>query len=181
MLKKMGVLIGWMAVCAALFVVGSSPLYAQDSLSDIKYKDDYDRIQKVAKISDPAKRADQMVQVYKESPDMDSQLRDYADNLFAKDLESLMKQSNFIAMRGICERVLKVRPKFGEVYLFYGVTLKNDKKIEDALVAFARGAAIKNPLQEKARQQLDVNYRQVHKGSLIGKDKLMKEAMQGLK
>jgi hypothetical protein len=182
MLKKMGGLKGWIAVCAVLFVVGISPLYAQnDALSDIKYKDDYDRIQKVVKIGDPAKRADRIVQVYKDSPDMDSQLRDYADNLFAKDLESLMKQGNFIAIRGICERVLKVRPKFGEAYLFYGVALKNEKKIDEALVAFARGASIKSPLQGKARQQLDVNYRQAHKGSLIGEDKLMKESMKDLK
>jgi tetratricopeptide (TPR) repeat protein len=181
MLKKMGVLMSWIAVCAVLLVMVLSPLYAQDALSDIKYKDDYDRIQKAVKIGEPAKRADHMVQIYKESPDMNSQLRDYADNLFAKDLESLMKQGNYIAIMGICERVLKVRPKFGEAYLFYGVALKSDKKLDEALVAFARGASIKGPLQDKAKQQLDVNYRQSHKGSLIGEDKLMKEAMKDLK
>jgi hypothetical protein len=181
MLKKSGVAKSWIPFGAVLFVLCISPLYGQDDvLSDIKYKDDYDRIQNVVKMSDPAKGADRMVQIYKDSPDMNSQLRDYADNIFAKNLESLMKQGNFVAIRGICERILKMRPKFGEVYLFYGVALKNEKKMDEALLAFARGASIKNPLQGKSRQQLDVNYRQVHK-SLIGEDKFIKDAMKDLK
>jgi tetratricopeptide (TPR) repeat protein len=112
---------------------------------------------------------------------MDSKLRDYADNLFARDLESLMNQGNFTALKGSCERVLQIRPKFGEVYLFYGVALKNEKKIQEAMNAFAKGYLIQNPLKAKAKQQLDVAYRQFSGGSLVGEDKIIKNALKELK
>ena len=92
----------------------------------------------------------------------------------------MMKQNNYIAMKGLCERVLKIRPRFGEAYLFYGVALKRDKKIDEALKAFARAYGIDNPLKAKAKQQLDVTYRATG-GSLSGQDKLVKDAMKGLK
>ena len=173
-------------ICIALFVlIGPAAVltvYAQDKeLADIKYKEDYDRIQSITKIGDIAKRADKMVALYSEERDMDSKLRDYADSLFARDLETMNKQGNLSALKSICERILKVRPKFGEVYLFYGVALKNEKKMDEALNAFARGSAIPNQLQAKAKQQLDLAYRAAHGGSLVGQDKFVKEAMKDLK
>jgi tetratricopeptide (TPR) repeat protein len=120
------------------------------------------------------------VALYGERHDMDSKLRDYADNIFTRDMETLMKQNNYIALKGICERALKVRPRFGEAYLFYGVALKRDKKIDEALQAFARAYGIDNPLKAKAKQQLDVTYRATG-GSLSGQEKLVKDAMKGLK
>lgn len=165
-----------------LAVLGSPMVRAQDStLAEIKYKEDYDRVQAITKISDPVKRAGQMLTVYKERPDMDSKLMAYADNVFAKDLETLNKQQNFTALKGLCERALKLRPKFGEVYLFQGVVLKNEGKVDEAMNAFARCYMIKNPLQIKAKQLLDIAFRALNKGSLIGEEKLIKQAMQGLK
>ncbi len=182
MLKLRGLFRSWMPVCVLFFSAGISTLRAQDeALSDIKYKDDYDRIQKVVKMSDPAKRADRMVAVYKESSDMDPKLSDYADQIFLRDLESLTNQHNYAIVTSVCERMLKMRPKFGEVYLFYGVALKNQKKFDEALAAFAKCYVIKNPLQTRAKQQLDVAYRATHKGSMVGEDKLIKEAMTGTK
>ena len=121
-----------------------------------------------------------MVALYGDRRDMDSKLRDYADNIFARDMEALMKVNNYIALKGICERVLKIRPRFGEAYLFYGVALKRDKKIDEALKAFARAYGIDNPLKAKAKQQLDVTYRATG-GSLSGREKLVKDAMKDLK
>ena len=118
--------------------------------------------------------------LFGERRDLDSELRDYADNVFARDLESMMKQDQYIAMQGICERVLKIRPRFGEAYFFYGIALKRDKKIDEALTAFARAYGIDNPLKAKAKQQLDVTYRSTG-GTAAGQDKLIKEAMKGLK
>ena len=179
MLRKLRVFRTWVPffLCAAFLLAA----VAQDeSLEDFKYKEDYDRIQSILKTADVVKRSERMVTLYGERKDMDTKLRDYADNIFAKDMESLMKLNNNIALRGICERALKVRPRFGEAYLFYGVALKRDKKIDEALKAFARAYAIDNPLKAKAKQQLDITYRATG-GSLSGQDKLVKDAMKDLK
>jgi tetratricopeptide (TPR) repeat protein len=151
------------------------------TLAEIKYKDDYDRIQAIMKVSDPVKRAGQMLAMYKERPDMDPKLLAYADNIFAKDLETLNKQENFVALKGLCERALKIRPRFGEVYLFQGVVLKHEGKMDEAMNDFARCYMIKNPLQTKAKQLLDIAFKAKNKGSLIGEEKLIKQAIQALK
>jgi len=155
---------------------------AQDeTLADIKYKDDYERIQRIIKVSDPIRRVDQMMAFYRERSDVDPKLLVYADNIVARDLESMMKQGNFIALRGICERVLKVRPRLGEAYLFYGVALKQEKKIPEAMNAFAKCSLITTPVRSRCKQQLDVTYRSVSGGSLIGEDKIIKNALKELK
>ena len=179
MLKKVRLFRTWIPffVCAAFL---SAAVAQDESLEDFKYKEDYDRIQSIVKTADVVKRAERMVALYSERRDMDSKLRDYADNIFARDLETMMKQNNYIALKGICERVLKVRPRFGEAYLFYGVALKRDKKIDEALKAFARAYGIDNPLKAKAKQQLDITYRATG-GSLSGQEKLVKDAMKDLK
>ncbi len=170
------------AACALVLSVASTVIKAQDeTLADIRYQEDYDRIQTIIKTGDVVKRAEKMVAFYSERRNVDSKLRDYADNLFARDLEALTKQANYIAVRGISERILKVRPRFGEVYLFYGVALKNSKKVEEAMTAFARGASIPNALSTKSKQQLDIVYRSLHGGSLVGEDKFIKNAMKDLK
>ncbi len=112
-------------VCAAFLCAAVAQ---EDSLEDFKYKEDYDRVQSIIKTPDVVKRADRMMALYSERRDMKPELRDYADNMFAKDLEALMKQNNYIALKGACERVLKIRPKFGEAYLYYGVVLKREKR-----------------------------------------------------
>ncbi len=168
--------------CVLVFALAISIISAQDeTLAEIKYKDDYDRIQSIIKTSDLVKRLDKMATLYGERRDMDVKLRDYADKVFALDMETLTKQANYIAVRGLCERVLKTRPKFGEVYLYYGIALKNSKKVDEAMIAFARGSAIPNALSAKSKQQLDLAYRSVHGGSLVGEDKFIKEAVKDLK
>jgi len=170
------------AGCFLISVLIFPAAYPQDeTLAEIKYREDYDSLQKIAAVSGPAKRADLLVKFYREKSDADPQLKAYADNLFARDLEILMKQQDFAALRSLTERVLQIRPKFGEVYLFRGVVLKNDRKFDEAMEAFARCYVIKNPFQKKAKEQLDITYRARHKGSLIGQDKIIKKAMQDMK
>ena len=124
---------------ALVFVLALSVVQAQDStLEDIKYKEDYDRIETIKRVTDIVKRGDRMIAMYRERPDMDEKLRVYLDNLFVRDMESLMKQQNWAALKGLCERVNKVRPRFGEPYLYQGVALKNEKKNQEAMAAFAR-------------------------------------------
>jgi len=174
MVKKVRLFGCWLPcfVCAVFLAAAA----AQDeSLEDFKYKEDYDRVQSIVKTPDVVKRAERMVTLYKDRRDMRAELRDYADNVFARDLETMMKQNNYIPMKSLCERALKVRPRFGEAYFFYGLALKREKKIDEALTAFARAYGIENPLKAKAKQQLDVTYRSKG-GTLAGQEKLVKEA-----
>ena len=169
------------ASTALIFALGLMVVRAQDStLEDIKYKEDYDRIDSIRKVSDIQKRDDRMIAMYKDRPDMDEKLRVYLDNLFVRDLEKLMKEQNWPVLKGICERAVKVRPLFGEVYLYQGVALKNEKKNQEAMAAFARCYVITNGFQKRAKQQLDLLYRAANGGSLVGQDKLIKQAVEDL-
>ena len=177
--KSFGQFLSFAVLAIAL---GLSAAYAQDeSVSEIRYKEDYDQVQKIAKTAEPAKRSEQLLSFYKGRADMDPKIREYADNIFARDLESLLKQSNYTAMRGLAERALKTRPNFGEAYFFLGVSLKFDKKIDEAMNAFAKCYLIKNSLQPRAKQLLDTTYRSANRGSLTGEDKILKKAMSELK
>ncbi len=171
------------SLAALIFALTFSTVRAQDqTLEDIKYKEDYDRVQAILKISDIQKRLDRVVALYKERPDMREDLRAYLDNnIFLKDLENLMRGQNIGLLGTICDKTLKARPRFGEVYLYQGFVFKSQKKNSEALMAFAKGSVITNQLKAKSKQQLDVLYRAEHGGSLIGEDKLIKEAVKELK
>jgi hypothetical protein len=112
---------------------------------------------------------------------MRADLQAYVDSIFLKDLENLMKAQNISLLGGLCDKALKVRPRFGEVYLFQGFVLKSQKKNSDALMAFAKGSVITNQFKTRSKQQLDVLYRAEHGGSLIGEDKLIKDAVKELR
>ncbi len=157
--------------------LGFSTICAQDeTLAEIQYKEDYDRVQKIIKVSPPAKRAIQLLELFEARSNMDSRLRAYVDNIFATDLESLMRQSDYNALLKFCERALKVRPKFGEAYFFYAVALKREKRMNEAMDALAKCYVIPNPFQKKAKQLLDITYRDLNKGSLVGEDKIIDKA-----
>jgi hypothetical protein len=167
---------------ALIVSLGMGIARAQDSaLEDIKYKEDYDRIQAMLKVTDVQKRLDRMLLMYKDRPDLSDQLQTYLDNLFTRDLQTLMKQQNFALLKPICERAVKTRPKFGEPYLFLGVALKNEKKNQEALAAFAKCSVITNQFQKQAKQQMEVLYRAENGGSLIGIEKLTKQAAKDLR
>jgi hypothetical protein len=48
-------------------------------------------------------------------------------------------------------------------------------------MAFAKGSVITNQFKTRSKQQLDVLYRAEHGGSLIGEDKLIKDAVKELR
>lgn len=176
-------LFGRFLISAMVFLPALPAVFAQDeTLEQIKYKEDYDRLQRIASANQPVKRAGLLLTFYNERPDLDPRLRTYADNLFAMDLETLMKQNNNVALKGLCERAIRTRPRFGEAYFFYGVALRKEKKLEEALDAFAKSYVITgHQLRKKAKELLDSTYRSYNKGSLIGQDKLIKKAVQDLK
>jgi tetratricopeptide (TPR) repeat protein len=153
----------------------------QDSVEDIKYNDDYDRIQKIVAGTQPLKRADQFVALYKERPDMDPKLRAYVDGMFVRDLDALSKLKNFIAIRALSERAIKIRPNFGEAYMYYGLALKQNNQIDEAINAFVKCFVIPNPYQQRAKPMLEGAYRSKNGGSMVGLDKLIAATKKEMK
>lgn len=168
---------------ALILSFGLALVQAQDpTLDEIKYNEDYTRMQSILKTTDVVKRADKMAAMYRDRPDMREDLRKYIDSLFTKDLEKMLKEQKYAEASTIAEKAVKVRPRFGEVYFFQGMGLKNQKKTQEAMTAFARCWVIQpNAFRLKAKQQLDSLYRASNNGSLVGQDKLIKEAMKGLR
>jgi hypothetical protein len=180
MLKKQLFLSISSAALSFIFVV--TALGFQDStLEDIKYKDDYDKIQRIIKIKNLITKSDQILALYKERPDMDQKLKVYIDSIFLQDLENMLNQRNFIALRNITERAVAIRPQFGEVYLYQGTAFKSENKLQEAIDAFAKCYVVTNPLKNKAKLQLDLVYRAANKGSLIGEEKVISKAANAVR
>ena len=165
-----------------MLISGIFAVRAQNAaIEEIKYQEDYDRLQRIAAVKPALKRADQLATFYTDRKDMDSRLKEYADGLFTQDMDALVKQKNLSAVKGFAERVLPVNPKFGALYLYYGVALKNENKVPEAMKAFAKCHLLPNQFQQRAKQQLDIAYRATNKGSMVGLDKFIKEAEAELK
>ena len=168
---------------ALILAFGLTAVRAQDStLEEIKYNEDYTRMQGILKTQDIQKRTEKMVTMYKDRPDMREDLRKYIDSLFARDLEKLIKDQKYALVSTLSQRALKARPRFPEVYYYQGIALKNQKKNPEALSSFAKCYVIQpSQLRTKCKQQLDVLYRSENKGSLVGQEKLIQEAVKALR
>ena len=172
----------FLGLSVIILISGMFALRAQDAaVEEIKYQEDYDRLQRIAAVKPAIKRAEQLTTLYTERKDLDSKLREYADGLFTQDMDALVKQKNLSAVKGFAERVLPVNPKFGALYLYYGVSLKNENKMQEAMKAFAKCHLLPNQYQQRAKQQLDIAYRAMNKGSMVGLDKFIKAAEAELK
>jgi hypothetical protein len=157
---------------ALSFGAESLVVFAQD---DDRYQEEYDRVTQIAKVTDPARRAEQMVAFYKTMPNPDPRIKPYADNLFKQDLNTLMTQQRTLVVKKLSESALTVRPKFAEALFFYGVILKTEKKYEEATIALAKSYVLSSSLKDDAKKQLDLVYRAAHNGSIVGEDKLIKQ------
>jgi hypothetical protein len=163
---------------ALALAAGNSAVLAQEA-EEIRYQEDYERLQEIVKISDPAKKADQLVAYYKVRPNLDSRLRVYADSNFGNALKDLIKQPDLV--KRLSQNAIALRPKFGEALFFYGVVLKNESKFDEALEAFAKSSVIENSRQPEAKQLFNTTYQGTHNGSLVGSDKLIGKAKAELK
>jgi hypothetical protein len=171
-----------LCLLSAFIFLGSWIVRAQDSaIEEIKYKEDYDRIQSIVKTTNPVKRAEQIVAFFSGRNDINPQIRDFAADYLSRDLEALLKQSNYTALKGICERTIKSQPKFGEIYLYYAAVLRNENKLEEAMAAYAKCYLIRNPFKSKAKQLLDVLYKSQNRGSLAGEDNYLRKVAATLK
>jgi tetratricopeptide (TPR) repeat protein len=162
------------------FSAGHSVVFSQN-VDDIQYREDYDRVNQIIKISDPARKADQLLAFYKGRPNLDIRIRNFADSNFTSSMEALIKLQNYALVKKVALSAASMRPKFAEAWFLYGVALKNEGKIDEAINAFAKSCAIESLVQAKAKQLLDNAYRAKHNGSLIGEDKLIKQAGSELK
>jgi tetratricopeptide (TPR) repeat protein len=173
----------WMLpLLAMILCVGSSPLWAQDeqeSPEAKQYREDYERLQKTTAISDAVKRADGLLAFLKERPD--SKMADYAQGNYLQVLEGLAKAEKYQVVVTLCERFIKLRPRVGEAYYFYGAALKNTGKVPEAMDALAKCAVMKNNnAARKAREFLEYIYKSQNQGSIVGLDKLLKKAQDDL-
>jgi tetratricopeptide (TPR) repeat protein len=162
----------------SVLLLGTARIFAQAETEEEKqdrlYREDYDRVQKVVKVADPLKRADQLVAFIKERPD--SKLMQYAEESYLAILDSLGKQGNNPPLLALSERLINLRPKFGETYYFYALALKNNSKFPESMDALAKCYVLKNKLSQRAESALQLMYKARNQGSLAGLDKIIKKA-----
>jgi tetratricopeptide (TPR) repeat protein len=166
-----------------LMAFGSSHLYAQAQEEESKevkqYREDYERYQKAIAIQDSMKRADALFLLMKDRPD--SKVVEHAQMGYLLAVESLAKAEKYPVVITQCERLIKLRPRTGETYYFYGAALKNVGRIPEALNALAKSTLIKNTTSARAQDFLEFVYRSQNHGSLIGLEKIKKAAQEDLK
>jgi hypothetical protein len=162
-----------------VLILASNPMtvWAQDSE---KYREDYDRMQKIKSNNQPAKRADQLIAFIKERSDMDTKILDYVKGLLEENMRTMKVQGEFPALKELCERAIKADPLSGQVYLYYGFALKNEKKDLEAMNAFAKATLIPTASAQQAKVELDKLYKSANRGSLEGEDKLIADARREL-
>jgi tetratricopeptide (TPR) repeat protein len=146
----------------------------EESPAERQYREDYDRVQKVMAVTDPARRAEQLFGFIKARPE--SKVAEYAQGNYFVALEALQKAENFKTLLGLSQRYIEFRPKVPETYYFYGAALRSENRINDAMDALARCAVVRNPMSRKAREFLEFVYKSQSKGTLIGLDKILKKA-----
>jgi len=179
-MKRLQVMFWPLIPAAAVFIlwIGAGIVYAQEEEAPevTRYREDYERFQKIAAISDPVKRGEQVIQFVKERPN--SKLLPNAQaNLFAI-LDNFIKTENNQSLLSLSESYIKVRPKVGETYYCYGFALKNLKRTDEAMDALAKCYVIKNPQSTKAKDFLDMIYKMQHRGRLAGEEQIISKARQ---
>ena len=161
---------------AVLFWIGVGITYAQEDepAGVTRYREDYEKFQKLATITDPVKRGEQMILFAKERPN--SKLLPNAQaNLFAI-LDNFIKTENYPSLLSLSESYIKVRPNVGETYYCYGFALKNLKRTDEAMDALAKCYLIRNPQSTKAKDFLDMVYKLQHRGRLDGEEQIISKA-----
>jgi len=158
---------------------GASQVPAQEeSKEEAQYREDYERVQKLVAIPETGKRAEQLLQFFKDRPN--SRMNEYAQGQFFQILEGYAKAENKTELIAWSERYIKMRPRVGETYYFYGYGLKNAERITEAMDALAKCYVLKNPISSRAKDFLDFIYKARNKGSLAGEEAIIKKAQQEL-
>jgi tetratricopeptide (TPR) repeat protein len=163
---------------AAVFCVTAVLARAQEEEPPAvkQYREDYERYQQIAAVTDSLKRGEQIIQFMKERPKANAKLQETAQaNLFGV-LDAYIKAENNEPLLSLSERYIKIRPKVGQTYYCYGFALKNLKRYDEAMLALAKCFIIKNPLSTKAKDFLDLVYKSQHRGNLAGEEQIIAKA-----
>ncbi len=165
-----------------LTIFGFSQVRAQDQEDEPKdtkqYREDYERLQKIVAITDGMRKADALFQFMKERPD--SKVMEYAQGNYLQVVDGFAKAEKYPVVAQLCERLIKLRPRVGETYYYYGASLKNLQRIPEAMNALAKCTLIKNNASRKANEFLEFIYKSRNQGSLVGLDKIKKTAQEEL-
>ncbi len=160
----------WMAICQAMA--------QEESAAELRYREDYERYQKIMAVAEPARRADQLFAFLKERPD--SKLLEYAQGNYLQILEGYLRSENFKTLLTLSERYVKLRPKVGETYYFYGAALKDASRYPEAMLALAKCYLLRNTASARAKTFMEFIYKSQNQGSLVGMNRIVKQAQDEL-
>jgi len=166
---------------AALLWLGAGVMLGQEqeeSPEVTKYREDYERYQKIAAIKDQLKRGDALYKFLRER--RDSKLLKNIQVDYLRIMESLHKEKNYSAIIPRSERFIKLFPRVGETYYLYGFALREGGKPEQAMNALAKCHLLRVPASIKAKRLLEYIYKGQHNGSLAGLDEIIRQARSEL-
>jgi hypothetical protein len=163
-----------------MLAAGGVTVRAQDSLDSDEYREDYARMDKIKSIPAAAKRGEQLLLFIKERPNMDYRIMQHVNQLFLEDMKRMNMHSEFASLRILTERAIKQNPMYGDAYLFCGFALKGEKKMPEAINAFAKAYVLRSVRSKDAKKELDNLYKETHKGSLLGEQDVIDAAKRDL-
>ena len=159
---------------ALVFLMSATRVFAQEETKEeAQYREDYELFQKIKAIPDPMKRSDAFYELLKQRPD--SKLVRNAQAEYLQILEGALKAQKYAELEPMSDRFIKLFPKIGETYYFYGAALKEVQKYPEAMDARAKCYVLKNPASTRARQFLEFVYKSQNRGSLAGLDAVIKK------
>jgi tetratricopeptide (TPR) repeat protein len=146
----------------------------EETKEEAMYREDWERFTKLRTIPDPLKRCDAFYDFLRQRPD--SKLLKNAQAEYLLILEGYMKAQKYSELGTLCERFIKLFPKVGETYYYYGAALQETKKYQEAMNSLAKCYLLKNPGSERARQRLEFLYKSQNRGSLAGIEAVYQKA-----
>lgn len=158
-----------------LLLVPAGALQAQEESKETElYRLDYERFTKIKALSEPRARCDGFYEFLKDRPN--SKLVKNAQAEYLVILEGFHRAKQLDALEQLSDRLIRLFPKVGETYYFYGAALNEAKKYPEAMDALAKCYLLKNPASQRARSFLEYVYKSQNKGSLAGLDAVIQKA-----
>jgi len=160
---------GLLPLLGVVLWFGTTLVMAQDETPAEKaYREDYEQYQKIQAIKEPIKRVDDLLAFIQARPKSQLLPNVQTDYLFI--LQDLSKAEKWDAMVPLSERFIKVCPKVGETYYYYGLALNGLKKFEEAMNSLAKCYLYKNKGSDRAKTFLEMIWKGRHQGKLDGLD-----------
>jgi hypothetical protein len=166
-------------LATAMLWLGAGTALAQEPEQEeapevTRYREDYERYQKISAIKDPMKRGDALYAFLRQR--RNSKLLKNAQVDYLRILENLHKEKKYAAIIPEAERFIEIFPRVGETYYLYGFALKEQGKPEPAMNALAKCHLLRVPASVKAKRLMEYIYKGQHNGSLAGLDEIIRQA-----